>query len=1205
MLKFESLELIGFKSFADKTRVVFDDRVTAVVGPNGCGKSNMADAISWALGLQSARGLRGEKMEDVIFAGTTRRKSSGVAQVTLTVCRTDDSPIVLNGEELVGDRLEITRKLYRSGESVYLINQRRRRLKDIHLFMQESSLGLASYALIAQGTMDSFLTSKPMDRRTVIEEAAGIAGYKSRRRSAEVKLEMAQQNLVRVTDIVTEVERQLRSLKRQAAKARRYRELKEEFRVVQRQKFALEARELGARIEKLEGDLEQLTAAEESLLAQLNDCEQRHRRSLEQRDQFEKRLAQLREERASLRLEIDRTENSIQYQGEQIESLRRQLENNSAEEKMNEQSLTRVQEELARFHDEERQLQLEDERVRAALQEQGAVVERYRQDLHEGERHLEDLRNQYLRASSEVVSLRNLKEQTEQRVNSVLTRRERLEKEKAAHTLKWEESKDALLNVQEQGEEKEEQLNSLKAVLEEQEEERDRLEQELTDISSQTAEIQKQLIASQERLHSLQEVEVNHSNYSEGVQQFLNHVRRSQGVRTGGTLADFVETSPEYERLVEEFLNEELEYILVDSFDEALRGISELKSLKSGRCTFLSLNSSNGFGDRQRPEHNVEPRQDDGVHGRLRGLLKMKPDVQDAFQRILPERASAIVVSDLDRAFEMAHQYPQDTFVTLEGEAWTPQGLLSGTTLHSKKLGLLNLKRQKRDLEKRLQQLNKSMAILESRQEQTDDKLEVLQTEQAENQDERHNLEKEIIGLSHQEEKWSVEERRQKQALRVVEEELTQLDVEQKAEADKIERLEKQIAERQGAQLDAEGLMAEGRKSLEQLRIEFERVQEQFHVMSSDQKVMEERKSALGRTLRRIEEQRKGLDERQANVRSARQEGEKRLETSISAREDLQAELQERRGEEARTSALLTRQEGEYNTWKTSYPRLEERLGELRDRRMKLQQDNSRVQVDKARLETQLENLGRQCQENLLMPLVQVQEETDTAELTLAEISEPYEQLKGRLDSFGPVNMTALEEYQENEERYEFLTGQRQDIETSIADASRAIQEINRRSRERFREAFQAINTHFKEVFTKLFGGGECGMRLLDEEDLLESGIDIYAQPPGKRLQNVMLLSGGEKAMTVLALLVGIFNYRPSQFCVFDEVDAPLDDANVTRFTNLVKEMSANTQFIIITHNKKTMEIASAIYGVTMQEAGVSQVVSVNFNDHSHRLVAS
>ncbi len=1195
MLKFDSLDIIGFKSFAEKVRVTFDDRTTCIVGPNGCGKSNVADAISWVLGAHSARSLRGDKMEEVIFNGTAKRKPSGLAEVTLTVQRTGETPILIDGVELTADRIEVTRRVDRSGDSVFILNGKRCRMKDIQQFLEEAKLGFASYALIAQGNIESFLSSKPLDRRAVIEEAAGILGYKSRRRSAELKLELAQQNLLRINDIIGEIERQLRSLKRQAAAARRYREIKQEFREIQRKKYAIEASSLQEKLRGIDQNLEAVNAEEEGLRSRLEEAQAAYRVSLERREILERQLAETRSRLATAHLEVDRTRNSIQYHEDQIAGVTRRIEIAAEEQQKLSQALLSIADERKRYQTEAVELEAQEKRAATAAHDQAALLEKHRREMQESERAIESLRTGTLKLSGEIVTIQNQDDQLGHRQEIAAGRRERVLQERATLDRQLDDCRARLQELEATAGRRQAEADLLRQSLEELQGQKAELQDTLASVQAEASELRNQGIACRERLQSLEELELSHAQYSEGVQKFLNHLQQSQTVRISGTLAESVEAHPDYERLFEEVLGDELEYLLVDTMDEAVKGVTEFRSVKGGRCTFLSLRSSNGFGKAGPEDREIPPNREEGVHGSVLNLLDMRPEVEDAFRRVLPETASAVVVSDLDRAFGLAHEYPNKTFLTLQGEVLTPRGLLSASSTAQKKLGLLALKRQRKDLEKKSVTLQKATAAADHRQHALQAQFEAVSGSFAAAQESLHQLEKASIGLAHDQQQGESEQRRLTQAIRIIEDECRQLDRDDQEAAKLRADLQKQAVAKRQLLDEAQSSLVNSQTILEQLRVEFGRIQEQCHLLSSDRKVMEERRAAAVRTLQRVEEQQAGLQARlTASGVSEEQDRDKQKELQEELAE-LAAKLQERGAEEQNATLETAQLQEAHAAWKAGYPEIEARLNQLREQVAEIHDRKGRLDVERARLETQVQNAAIQCVDQLGVGLDEIAREVPIEGLDLEAVNHEYGQMKNRLEQFGPINMTALEEYQQSEERYSFLTRQRSDIEQSIADTTRAINEINKRSRELFREAFEAINVRFKQVFAKLFAGGDCGMELIGEEDLLESGIDIYVQPPGKRVQNVMLLSGGEKAMTVLALLVALFYYRPSQFCVLDEVDAPLDDANVQRFTALVKEMSQETQFIVITHNKRTMEIANYIYGVTMEEPGVSKVVSVRF----------
>lgn len=1196
MLRIDSLELIGFKSFADKTIINFTDRITAVVGPNGCGKSNLSDAIGWVLGAHTARNLRGQKMEDVIFNGSEKRKQLGKAEVRLRLRRSSDQALLWQGEEILDEIVEISREYYRSGESHYFINQRRCRLMDVQKFMEVAGLGFATYALIAQGKIDSFLTAKPLDRRAIIEEAAEITGYKSKRRSAELKLEMAQQNLLRVNDIISEVERQLRSLKRQAAKARRYRKLRQDFRELQRIRFSLDFKRYSHLLEETERKLANLRASETEVAAALQAKETTYRAAVEDREKIESELERLRQEQSDIRLQLDRAENSIRYHEQQIASLSNYLENNSTEQASILKSIRDTESELKRFQEESDRLKVENAETRKELEEKRAKLTELATYTGQAEQDLENLRERLLKLSAETAALKNQQEQAAQRLEGLYSRRQRLQTEKTDYQVRLDEARQVLQEKEKRIAQRKAEEDRLKSLVDSLAKERASLETQLENLQSENGEFQEQLIALRERLQSLREIELNRSQYSEGVQKLLNHLTNSEVVRTSGTLADFIETSPQFERLVEEFLDEELEYILVDTLDEAMQGLSELRNLKSGKCTFLSVRSSNGFGKLNGVEKgDLLGEKEAGLFGRLVELLEMDEAVSEAFCRVLPSHANALVVSDMDRALQLAHSYPDSTFITLEGETLTPRGLVSGAAAGSAALGLLGLKRQKRELEQKIKAIQKKQTHLKTRLDEKRQELEEVQEKFQDNQSALYRVEKELISYQHQLEQQQHEIHRQDRAIEVVDDEMHSLQKEEEQYKEKIRFLRGRHQELEGERCEVEGCLTASQESLQQLRVEYNRFQEEVNAAASHRRVIEERKSSLEKTLQRVADQRRQLEERLETARRRKQESETQLRQLSQEVTRLKEDRIRLTSESHTVDSTLSERNEAFIQIRKLCQEMESQIRELREKISSFLKQRSSVEVEKARHETQLQNVEAQCQEQLRIRLSEAIEAVELTDVEQQEILRRHDQLKEQLDRFGPINMTALQEYQENEERHEFLLKQRRDIEQSIADTSKAIQEINRRSRERFRTAFDAINQNFKEIFQKLFGGGECGMELLDEEDVLECGIDVYAQPPGKKLQNIMLLSGGEKAMTVFALLVALFQYRPSKFCVLDEVDAPLDDANVRRFASLIQEMSALTQFIIITHNKRTMEAADALYGITMEEAGISKVLSVQF----------
>ena len=1191
-MRLDSLSLVGFKSFADKVQVSFDERITAIVGPNGCGKSNLFDALSWVLGAQNAREMRGSKMEDFIFGGTGKRKQSGMAQVTLSVSLNETHSFDIQGKTLRDDRLEICRKLYRSGESVYLVNGRRCRLKDIHKILEGLGLDYASYALIAQGKIDAFMTAKPLERRAVIEEAARITGYKARRRRAELKLEMAQQNLLRINDIVVEVERLLRSLKRQAARARTYKNLKQEFRSLQKIRFVLQA----------EGLQEELRAARRQLARSTHECDRleeelqgalgEHKQRTELRNRLESELSSLNEQSSKLLLEIDRTTNSIASHREQIEATHSYLEQLETDLGSIHQTLRQVQSDRARFEAESGGISREADRNEELIGQHRTLLEQSTARVSEVETAIEKERNRILELAAQKASLTRLLEQLDRQLAELHEREKRLAEDHARSVL---DARHWKKEVQECKEEVA-KLNSKRSALEQnlprQQAREAKLRAEVRDLEQGRTELNNQLIAMAERLQSLHEIDLSRSHYSGGVQKLLNSFRENGTVATSGTLADRIEANPEYEQLFESFLNQKLEYVLVDSMREARLGLDRALEMKGGRCSFLTLHSDNGFG-KETAFRELPSAESEGVLGTLAQLLKMDDDIEAAFQRVLPETANAVVVSNLDKAFHLSNSYPDSTFLTLDGATLTPRGLLTANVSDTQKLGLLTLKRKTKDLEERIGAAKRKLNRLEKRLVSRMQEHDTLQARRRNNQEERQRIDRELWQCQLKLEQMESNLKREDKGAADLGGELKRVQKNNESTRHQQSQSVEQLTAANTEKTAADKLLSAGTAQLRELRGELERVQQEYNSVASNHKVIQERKQALEETLRRISEQEKGLEARRQSVSEAMQQSRQRVEEMTSDIERMSESLSQFQKQEVDVAGKLSAQRSRYQQWKSEAPGFENDLDQLRNQKETARQTRSDRQVGTARMETQLQGIEDQCQEQLEVSIEGLLSEVQLEGVDETPTLERYSHLKDRLERFGPINMTALDEYQESEERHGFLVKQRADLEESISDTRQVIQDLNRRSREQFKTAFEAVNRNFKEVFQTLFGGGDCGMRLLDEDDLLESGLEVYAQPPGKRLQNVMLLSGGEKALTVLALLVGLFAYRPSQFCVLDEVDAPLDDANVTRLTTLLQKMSEETQIIVVTHNKQTMEIADTLFGVTMQEAGVSEVVSV------------
>jgi chromosome segregation protein len=1201
MNQIRKLELIGFKSFCDRTHIPFNEGVTAIVGPNGCGKSNIADAISWVVGEQSAKSLRTDKMEGVIFNGTQTRKATGFAEVVLTLALAN--PVEVPGlQDLNPEGFTVGRRLYRSGESEYYLDGRRCRLKDIQALFEGTGLGPNSYAILEQGRIGQILSSKPAERRSLIEEAARITLFKSRRYSAEMKLELAQQNLVRAHDIIREVVRQLNSLRRQAAKARRYSRLRDEMRSVQRLKTGMEDRRLHEKMSECTARFEGALEQERAVLSELAAAEDSRGTAYKACCAQEEAVHQTREHLAGLKVDAGNAQNTLENQETQKMGLLARRGELDREQKAIEERGQLIQHEMERLGNASHALEDELAREQETLESEQAQGELLQDAIHKTEGKIDDLRSFLLTGAGTLSDLKNLQARCQESLNRIAARASRLESESQS---KSKERADLVAELETVRRDFESKAARQKMVASDCED----LESRAAQVSARVEQVSAEMSAQvnehslmQHRFSSLEEVERRRSNYSEGVQKYLSTRVAGEEAFQAKTLADHIETDPVYEAAMEDYLNDPLQYILVEDRDDAVHGVERLKRIGAGKCTFMTLrNGHTHLSAESRPQLSGE-----GIVGYLDDLLHMDEKVKRAFERALPEYASTIMVSDLNTAFRVAENVSGANFLTLSGESYSPRGTLSAVGERKSMAGFLALKREKRELEKKLSALSArieatraELAGLKQEQAAVAESLKVLTAES-------RKLEVETALIGHEIARLEGELEKAGQAENVANSELLQLAAEKHDLESKLEEAAGQISEIEARSGTGSEELLELNARLQSLRSDSAALSKELGILVSAHAVKQERRSGMESDLRRLEAELDDVRNRAETNRSEAALTLQRMQDLETAQQEVRARITECNRSIQEAGMALEEKQRELGVQRATLARLEEQLRQLHVRREDAMSVRGKIEIEKTRLESDLEHLERSCREEFHLSVSEIVAEIQSQEWErdYEEVVQSHDRLRELIENFGAINMRALEEYKELEQRYQFLNGQRLDIEKSIADTQKAISEINRRSMEQFEEAFQSIRRHFQEVFQILFGGGQCDLRLLDDGDVLESGIDIIAQPPGKRLQNVLLLSGGEKALTALALLIAIFRYRPSPVCVLDEVDAPLDDANVERFTRLISELSRNTQFIIITHNKSTMETAQTLYGVTMEEPGVSKMIGVDFRRHQEALAS-
>ncbi len=1208
MLKLNRIELQGFKSFCERTELRFNGQgIAAIVGPNGCGKSNLSDAISWVLGEQSAKSLRGSRMEDVIFAGTRDRKPLGMAYVTLTLIDPDvykesaghKLQAVVQADAEGGPRkpaeITITRRLYRSGESEYLIDGRIARLRDIQDLFMGTGLGPESYAIIEQGRIGQILSSKPQDRRAVIEEAAGVTRFKTRKRLAEAKLESAKQNLARVYDILEEVTRQVNSLKRQASKARRYTELKAEldarlrialsgkFRLLERAaaQTAIELNLAGAELKSVS---EQVTGKEQSHESRQLACYE-----------LEERLTGARQRLAELNVEAERTRGRLASQVKESGAIEERMAQADRETEQLAARLIASESEIAAQKQTVNTLEAEIAQARARLIEINAQREALQNKVRERELAIESGRQAILRLLGEASTLQNQLAQVEEYLAGIERETARSAREEQVAAAEIERLHGARKQLSETQAQRQMELEAVAG-------ERGQTERELADRRAAGVELGREIDGIKNdvsqiraRKESLEQVLAHRTYTAESVKRLFAAMEKggASGVEALGVLADYVEVDPQFEKPAEEFLHEELEYVVVENWSQAGHGLDFIRAELNGRATFLVHPEPGAAGKMPLPEPSIGP--ETGIVARLSDSLRLTNGFRDRATDLLPRVSLCFLAEDRASAQRLSTSYPHLYFLLPDGVCYHGHTVTGGKKTGA---GPLAMKREARELSVKLSEwqgrLNGRVANLDALNRE----IVALEAELERLRSLQQSREKDRVALDHEMRKLGEDLSRSNSRLSVARMELERL----RRDA------EKSTAQREtnrAAVNEKERLRAEREEALEVQRQELETLASQA--------------AAVGEECASTRAGLAGLEERQRGERGAMARLEQQFRETTNRRNAIAADI-ERMGEQRarlladnieldRMAAQLAEETGglemrvnemaaEDAAMREGLRAAEDEIKTLRISVESCRERRSLIEIDLVRKQAELKFLDETSRKELSCPV----EELVSADLpipdaeAIAEAEQSCNELRARIEGLGPVNAAAMEEYEEAQQRQEFLSAQRQDLIDSIRDTEKAIQEIDVVSRQKFAEAFEAINANFRVGFQTLFGGGTGEMRLTDQENIAESGIDIVCSPPGKRLQNVLLLSGGEKALAAVALLMAIFKYQPSPFCVMDEVDAPLDEANIGRLTRLLKEMSADTQFVVITHSKRTMEAAQALYGVTMQEPGVSRLVSVKFN---------
>lgn len=1222
MLKLRKVELQGFKSFCDRTELRFNGSgIAAIVGPNGCGKSNLSDAISWVLGEQSARSLRGQRMEDVIFAGTKARKPLGMASVTMVLADPDaasqPAPINLSQPRAEGDTSEaasaakvqeiaappakpgeitVTRRLFRSGESEYLIDGKQARLRDIQDIFMGSGLGPESYAIIEQGRIGQILSSKPQDRRAVIEEAAGITKYKSRRRLAEARLESSKQNLSRVFDILEEVTRQVNSLKRQASKARRYQELKAELEGLLRTVLAGRFASLSDEAQKASAALEAASAALNDATAQASDKDAERQRTQEVFYELEQQLTEARRQRAEMNVEAERTRGRLESQVREAASIEQRMAAAEQETVALGASLEQNEAERGTFARNAADLEEQMKQLRDELLRRNEARDAAQNRVREAERSIETLRNHVLRLLGEASSVRNQIAQADTYLSGIERERTRVSAEQQNASAEIDRltllSEEITARIAERGVE----LEATRATRRSTEEELTAKRALAVEIGRAVDQLRAEGSSIRARRESLENILSHHSYTTESTRRLLTALEggRAGDFKPEGVLADFVEVDPAWERAAEEFLHDELEYVVVKDWSQAESSLALLRGELDGRATFLV----EGLGGSGQPSAEASvPVSSVPALPRLTDFVRFTNGLSGQTRHLLPRLTGCFLAADAAEARAMSEQHRDAWFLLADGQCYNGRTLTGGT---KKSSGPLVLKRELREFAATLEAHDTAMAARLAEQAEVTEAVAALERELEVIRHTQQEAEKQFVSLEHDLRRSGEELQRARSRASVSGQELDRLSREEERTLASKAASETLVAEKDAARASGEQNMEALREQLDSAQAEAHSIAEEHAALRANLAALEERLRGERSALARLESLAREMSSRREQIAAEIQRQGETRSRILAENIELDRRLTALASEIADADRAVLEMEQKEAGYREALAAADQVLRDLRTAIEAGHARRSEAEIELTRKQSELQFLDETSRKELNSPVAELTLPEDfTAEaLQVAETS--CEETRKKIENLGAVNPAAYEEFEEAQRRHDFLSAQRQDLLDSIRDTEKAIEEIDEYSKNRFTEAFKVINDNFRTAFTTLFGGGIGEMHLTDETNVNESGIDIVASPPGKKLQNVLLLSGGEKALTALSLLMAIFKYQPSPFCILDEVDAPLDEANIGRLTRLLGEMSGETQFIMITHSKKTMEVAQAMYGVTMQEAGVSKLVSVRFHSHEH-----
>ena len=1173
------IEMQGFKSFADKTVLEFMPGITSVIGPNGSGKSNISDAIRWILGEQSMKSLRGSKTQDIIFAGTQNRKSLGFAEASLIFDNTDGTLPIEYSE------VTVTRKIYRSGETGYYINKVPCRLKDIVELFMDTGIGRDGYSIIGQGKIDEILSNKSEDRRHIFEEAAGIVKYRARKEETEKKLEQTKLNLLRINDILSEIESNLEPLQMQSDKAKKYLNLKEELKNIEVGLFLYN-------IEKYKQSLEELSNDEEIMKSTLNQEEGKLEKIKILKEELKDKIDEITTQIEKLQNIGFESQKEIEKLNSNINVAETKIQNNIENVERNKNEITELEEKINNLKQEIEQKQTRKDNLKQNK-------EKFENELKEKEEELQKLTE---KLSSKELEIEKLKKQVEENTD----KKYELQSEISMQTANFENLTQRQKQVKQEISNNVSELDRARMKKEdiskefyEIEAERNQILKQIEDIDTQKQEVNNkieefdlQIVNStndmrmkQSRHNFLVETEKEKEGYVKSVKSLLLDCEKIKELGKGmhGVLANIISVPSEYETAIEMCLGMSLQNIVTDTEEDAKRLIEHLRKNNLGRASFLPITS-------------VKGKKLENIKGKKIGVVGIASDLV-SFDRkyeqiILNLLGRTVVVDNMQNAINIAKENNYSfRIITVEGDIINPSGAITGGSVAKKTVNILGRSREIESLEKEIKKIKSKIEKLEKEKEEYINSSEVI-IEQ-------------VQGLEKQLQETDITYATGKQRVSSIDENIQTI---QK----RIEKLKEESSKIEEKQKEIQTQKQENEKQIEHMKEQNEEDQKIIDEFSNSNKESQEYIDNLNLDITNLKISVSSFNESEVSIQEMTDMLKTEIETHTKNKENKNKQIEKAKEENIQLKAEIENTKQEIEKVKEQVANSGENIEKLKQERIQkneklteketeqtsefktiedLKAQITKLEVKKTKTEEDITDIiNKMWEEYQLTPNnVKDYQKPENIALTQRKVNE----LRTDIRELGSVNVDSIEEYKNLKERYDFMCEQRLDLENTMSKLRKIIQEMLETMKQQFKEKFEIINKNFGEVFKELFGGGMAEVSLTDEENILECGIDITVQPPGKKLQNMTLLSGGEKAFTAIALLFAILKINPAPFCVLDEIEAALDDVNVYRYAEYLKKFSKETQFLIITHRKGTMEAADTVYGVTMEEKGISKLLSM------------